>query len=288
MVFGLINTVRQRGRRMPIISGFGASVGVENVSFDLGREALVLEYHIIPDDEDGPVQSKNLDVIQTRKRLHRAIECYLPAPRGEFSWELQLTTQAPSTETASLPWTVQAVQASASDAGRETGDYITLTARHASVPAHHILKVKLAIELGAASASARSGLRLNGAHHAVEDVTASRDPTVRPVDPAEDDLFKDAQSMSGISMTTVETTATGDSGSTMSAARPMMSRTTTERAAMVEKAVLTRVRRNYIYFSSLLQEPEAKWKRSTYVSKCVVAILICRRYRGPRCDNNAT
>jgi hypothetical protein len=36
----------------------------------------------------------------------------------------------------------------------------------------------------------------------------------------------------------------------------------TQRTPAAEKSILSRVRRNYIYFSSLLQEPEAKWKRS--------------------------
>ncbi|EJD48112.1 hypothetical protein AURDEDRAFT_113016 [Auricularia subglabra TFB-10046 SS5] len=258
MLLGLLNTVRTRGRRLPIFSGFGTSVGVENITFDVGREALVLEYHIIPDEEDGPAQGSNIEVVQARKRLRRAVEVFLPAA-CDFSWDLQLTTQAPSSETAALPWKVQAIQASAAEAGRETGDYLVLSARHASVPAHHILKVKLAIELATGT-----GLRLNGVHHPVEDALAARDPTARPVDAAGESLLKDAQSMTGISIGSVETTATGESASTMSAVRHgSMSRSPAERAAIAEKVILTRVRRNYIYFSSLLQEPEAKWKPNT-------------------------
>jgi hypothetical protein len=36
-----------------------------------------------------------------------------------------------------------------------------------------------------------------------------------------------------------------------------------ERPVAAEKTILSRVKRSYIYFSSLLQEPEAKWKRTT-------------------------
>jgi hypothetical protein len=44
--------------------------------------------------------------------------------------------------------------------------------------------------------------------------------------------------------------------------RPELLRTTSERTAAGQKSILSRVKRNYIYFSSLLQEPEAKWKAS--------------------------
>lgn len=41
---------------------------------------------------------------------------------------------------------------------------------------------------------------------------------------------------------------------------------TSERTPAADKSILSRVKRNYIYFSSLLQEPEAKWKRGTFIS----------------------
>jgi hypothetical protein len=42
--------------------------------------------------------------------------------------------------------------------------------------------------------------------------------------------------------------------------RPTLTRTDTERSAAQTKSIQARIKRNYIYFSSLLQEPEAKWR----------------------------
>ncbi|KAH7098587.1 hypothetical protein BKA62DRAFT_712797 [Auriculariales sp. MPI-PUGE-AT-0066] len=254
MVQGLVATVRARGLRVPYLNGFGAGVGVENVVFDIARESLLVEYHVIPDEDDEPPSAgMSIDAIRVRKRLHRAVEAMLPTP-NEFSWDLQLVTQAPSSETARLPWTLRAVSS--------TEDYVALSAAHAPVPAHQILKVRLAIERAVGT-----GLRLNGVHHAIED---GRDPRPSLSEQQQQDghsLLRDAQSMvSEISIGSVDSTASADSASTMSAARRRqntLGRSAQEHAALAEKVVLTRVRRNYIYFSSLLQEPEAKWRRNS-------------------------
>jgi hypothetical protein len=54
----------------------------------------------------------------------------------------------------------------------------------------------------------------------------------------------------------VSTASTKTPGKTSSNCMPA------DRSAAMEKSIVSRVRRNYIYFSSLLQEPEAKWKQS--------------------------
>src|SRR6185437_8006952 len=46
------------------------------------------------------------------------------------------------------------------------------------------------------------------------------------------------------------------------------------RSPSAQKAILTRVKRNYIYFTSLLQEPEAKWKRCGSINEWYNSILI--------------
>jgi hypothetical protein len=50
----------------------------------------------------------------------------------------------------------------------------------------------------------------------------------------------------------------------------------TERSLEAEKTILSRVKRSYIYFSSLLQEPEAKWKRSEWHSFSASELLVLR------------
>jgi hypothetical protein len=142
--------------------------------------------------------------------------------------------------------------------------------QHSELPDDHsILKVRITLE-----ASASSGLRLNGLPHAV----TKRDE--RDVESAkyfmDSGMLADASSTAEMSFRTVgskgtmETVASTATSSTVSAAaaafaspdRPGVTRTNTERTAAGQKSILSRVKRNYIYFSSLLQEPEAKWKAS--------------------------
>ena len=136
---------------------------------------------------------------------------------------------------------------------------VTFRVSHVELPDHHsILKVSVTIELSGPS----SGLRLNGIPHPVE-MVEERTPQSYFMSQS---MLQDATSIADMSFRTASSTATSGSGSMASGSqtpiRPSLGRTFTNRGIAMEKSILSRVRRNYIYFSSLLQEPEAKWKRS--------------------------
>lgn len=246
LLIGLVRVVRKRGNRVPLLHGFGLGVSIDNLTFDTNREALTAEYSIHHDSEDDDLQRKarksidELHAMKERRRLERAIECTLPSSVG---WDVQLTTRGSSSEVA-LPWTVEVVRKT-SEADRE---YLLLWARHAALPSKHaILKVTLSIEV----AGGTKGLRLNGSPHPIEQ-TESRDPSSFRVPQP---LLQDATSVTGLSF---HTASTAENGQSDTASSRMSLRLTGLRTQNGDKSILALVRRNYVYFASLLQEPEAK------------------------------
>jgi hypothetical protein len=123
---------------------------------------------------------------------------------------------------------------------------------------HSILKVKIVIE----HSGSLKGIRLDGLPHAVDD-HESRDPISFSM---ASELTQDASSVVNASVHTGTSmvTAESDASSMTTPRKPALQRsnTNTSRPPAVDKSILALVRRNYIYFSSLLQEPEAKWRRS--------------------------
>ena len=142
--------------------------------------------------------------------------------------------------------------------GGKEADKFVLQIKHSPLPNDHsVLKVKVIIELSGPS----SGWRLNGIPQPIEDIE-ERDPSSYNMSQP---ILQDTMSMANISFrskSTVNTAATGTSSTSTVPEPPPLGRTMTERTAAAERSILSRVKRNYIYFSSLLQEPEAKWKRS--------------------------
>ncbi|KAJ8472575.1 hypothetical protein ONZ51_g8423 [Trametes cubensis] len=263
MTVGLFKTVQQRGTRVPLLTGYGNGVSVERIRFAVDREALTVDYSIVPEDEDHPQPSEHsleeLHTIREIRRLTRAVEFSLSSAHG---WDVQLSTKG-SAEVSQLPWTAQATRSSSSGQSLDTGvtdqPKFVLNIKHAPLPNDHsVLKVRVVIEVSGPS----SGLRLNGIPQPIEELEA-RDPSSFFISQS---MFQDASSMADKSFQTqssVATAATSTSrASTIGGDRPQIARTLTERSAAAEKSILSRVKRNYIYFSSLLQEPEAKWKQT--------------------------
>lgn len=293
MVLGLFKTVVKRRSRVPLLTGYGNGVTIERLRFDIDRESLSLEYAIIPEDDDRsshPSDNLNgldeLHAIREHRRLTRSVEFTVPVSAG---WDIQLSTKASSEEVASLPWSAQAFHSTPSAPSTSAGsssdrEDVVFRVTHTNLlDDHSILKVHIVIELSGPS----SGLRLNGIPQAIESLE-ERNPSSYFMS---EQMLQDATSTANLSFQTVSSVASGTStvsasSSSKLAIRPYLTRTNTERSAPQDKSILTRVRRNYIYFSSLLQEPEAKWKRSTscYNENQVTGIanpLICSN-RGSR------
>lgn len=272
MMVGFYNSVKSRGTRIPLLTGYGNGVSIEHVRFVIDREALTVDYLIVPEEEDRPPHSSEqgldeLHAIREHRRLTRSIECTLPGNEG---WDVQISTKASSEEVQKLPWIPRATLDDSS--GSKPDEKIIFNVQHARLPNDHaVLKVTVVIELSGPS----SGLRLNGIPTPVERVE-TRDPSLYYMSQS---MLQDASSTADFSLrsqSTFNTATTGASSTSTIPERPPLARTTTERTAAGQKAILARVKRNYIYFSSLLQEPEAKWKRSKAIlssfCRCILSI----------------
>ncbi|KAF9454468.1 hypothetical protein P691DRAFT_797224 [Macrolepiota fuliginosa MF-IS2] len=257
MTLSLFKTVIKRGGRVAKLSGYGNGVSVDRIRYQIDREALTVEYAIIPEEDEHTTPSEQIQgmeevhSLREQRRLTRSIECVLPYLEG---WDVQVVTKGSSEEAERLPWSANALRTSSSSSS--SGDEIVLRLTHTALPdAHTVLKVKATIEVSAGS----RGIRLNGIPKPIVEAE-ERDPSSHFISQT---ILQDIASTADLSFNTVTSVGTRNSAASTSSSVNVITRTATERSAAGEKSILSRVRRNYIYFSSLLQEPEAKWRRTT-------------------------
>ena len=260
MILGLYKIVKKRGTKIPMLVGYGYGVGVERVRFQLDRQALTVEY-LVHLEEDGGEESsniQNLNELHEHRRLTRAIEFLLPASEG---WDIQVTTKAPSERVEKLPWTATAIRGKPlppnPGAIVKPLELTVFRVMHSVLPdAHTLIKVRVVFELSGPS----GGIRLNGLPQTIQ-ADEERDPS--SLFAAQQQLLQDASSTAGASLqTSSSVSSVGTIGSGASPVRSHLANQAGERSVAADKSILSRVKRSYIYFSSLLQEPEAKWKRS--------------------------
>ncbi|CAK5267355.1 unnamed protein product [Mycena citricolor] len=259
MALGLLKTVMKRGNRIPKITGYGNGVSIERVRFQNDREALTIDYAIIPDEDEPSAVNHGIDelhAIREHRRLRRSIECVLPASEG---WDVQVSTKASSEDVENLPWTARAIRSSSfaspptpeSEESRPLDQIVVRLTHSPLIDEHSVLKVRVVVEISGPTA----GLRLNGLPQPIQEVE-ERDPSSYFIS---QQILQDVSSTADLSFNTVSSQSSMHSNNSGSIAP----RPPTERSTAAEKSILSRVKRNYIYFSSLLQEPEAKWKRTT-------------------------
>lgn len=270
MMLGLYKIVKKRGSRVPMLAGYGYGLSVERVRFQLDRQALTVNYLVHLEEDSGEDSSgiKNLDELREHRRLTRSIEFLLPASEG---WDVQVTAKAPSEKVEKLPWTATAIRGKPTPTPGGVAKPLELTVlriMHSLLPdAHSILKVRVILELSGPS----SGIRLNGLPQTIQ-ADEERDPS--SLSSVQQQLLQDALSIADASFkTSSSVSSVGTIGSGNLQMRSRLVKDVGERSAVAEKSILSRVKRSYIYFSSLLQEPEAKWKRS---ASCVVLMATFR------------
>ena len=294
-MLGLYMTAKERGYRIPVLRGYGNGVMIERMRFQVDRVALTLNYSVVSDESDPHVHTTEgideLHAIREARRLTRAVECTLPPSEG---WDVQVSVKASSKEVEALPWLAKAIRNPPTSPAPDSGapkphDAIAFHIKHGPLlDEHSIMKVQITIEK---SGSSPGALRLNGIPHKVETVE-ERDPSsYNPGMMIPNHITQDATSAAQISFQTVSTSSVaGSSTSSVPSSVGGSNKTSPldlipgpappgppppggpfgERSESAKKSILSRVKRNYIYFSSLLQEPEAKWKPSKV---CLVRVL---------------
>ena len=253
MTISLFKTVMKRGGRVAKLAGYGNGISIERMRYQIDREALVLDYAIIPDDdnhhETGLHGMDEVHALREHRRLTRSIECVLPTLEG---WDVQVTLKGSSEEVEKVPWTAHAMRRSSMFSVMEQ---VLLRITHGALTDDDaVLKVKVVVEVSGAT----RGLRLNGLAIQFHDHD-ERNPISHVISQK---ILQDVAS--AVDMTIQTSTSSLGSVSTAGSAGEVVTRPNSDRSPAAQKSILSKVRRNYIYFSSLLQEPEAKWRRSEF------------------------
>jgi len=248
LMVGAVKAVNKFAGHIPMLQGFGLGVGIDRMAFDVGRKSLAIDYSIVDEEEEDETRQppKGMDDIRAkkeRKRLDKSVEFVLPK---QSSWDVQMIARTSSSSSTATPWTVNVYRDT--DIAHDQ-DQLLLRTRHASPPSSHaIVKVKLVIE---AAAGPSGLLRLNGTPHPIESLEV-RDPTSMTIP---EQLLQDASNAGALSF---QTPSSGQIPVSDDASRTMSVRTSGNRSEGSQKSILKLVRRNYVYFASLLQEPEVK------------------------------
>lgn len=229
VMVGLVDFIRDGSERVPILSSYGPDVSVGSTGYDVGRDTLSVGYAIVKTGLTGENEG-----------LRRQVEFGLSSTQ---SWDVQIGVRTQSgEESPSTLWTSFVGQAPA--VGRVKPARLVLRFAHAQLEeSEELVRVNVSIER---TSSSYPGVRINGIPVTIEPMGPA--PRRRP-------LLDETASASGISLRTLSTmeTMSTTNGSVDTQREP-------GRSFTAEKSIASMIRRNYIYFTSLLQEPEGKWR----------------------------
>ncbi|SPO29163.1 uncharacterized protein UTRI_06112 [Ustilago trichophora] len=258
LIKGLLNHVRESSDKIPLLGNYGNCVELLSNSFDPTRDTLVTEYAIIVEDtvarEAEDRAEKDLDtlhLLRSRRKLEATVEFSLPAGEG---WDVRIEVKghsssatepnpAESSDDTPTSWRATAERSSESQ-------HTILSIRHRQLQdSEELVRIKVRIQRVVAS----TDLRLNDA--------ALEVAQVEPRTPASlaQPLLEDTASISGISVATASTGSAASVTAVNAGNAANASRSGTPNLGFANQ-INSQIRRNYIYFTSLLQEPEAKWK----------------------------
>ncbi|KAI9632439.1 uncharacterized protein MKK02DRAFT_30252 [Dioszegia hungarica] len=224
VVVGLVDYVREGSEKVPVLRSYGPDVSIGSVGYDTSRVTLSVGYAIVSGETGG------------NEHLRRQVEFGISSTQ---SWDVQIHVKTQhGEESPSTVWTSFVGQAPSNVAGQALPKRLVLRFAHAPLAdGEEMVRVSVSIE----RTSSSSGVRINGIPVTVEPM--ERPASKRP-------LLQDGASGSAISVNTL---------STMESPVQMEDHKS-GRTLTAEKSIAGLVRRNYIYFTSLLQEPEPKWR----------------------------
>lgn len=252
MAAGLAKWVRSGSDRLPSLATYGTSIEVLSSSYDVSRDTLTLSYCILAEEALSPTKNEaQATAQQTRRDMGCSIEFSLPSTEG---WDVKVAVKAQILgEGSSMAWRPSAI----GDSRR-----VSLKVKHDRlVGADESLRATITIQRIAASSDVR--LRINDEPFAIapadndnvdviEGPVAMGAPALATLD--------EAASLSGISISSSSSIDAAHSEASRHRPTESISQFSSSKRISTLAAI---VRRNYIYFTSMLQEPEAKWRHLT-------------------------
>lgn len=230
-----IDYVREQGTHIPLVSSFGRSLQLgPATTFDQSQDTLNVGYSIVEEEELSVV---GVDEVRERRRLERAIEFSLSSMQG---WDVKIEMKG-VTDTTESSW-VAVVESGLN--GR-----LILRISHAKLSSKdQIVRVKVYIQRLAGS----KVLKVNGDTKSII--------TVEPRNLSTLSLNIDDTASILTTSTTASTTPSTSSHSLPSPPSNTQAVDPLIRRRQFMTAFDSLLRRSYIYYTSLLQEPEAKWR----------------------------
>lgn len=287
LLASFVSFVREQGSQIPLVRGWGRGVEVSRSSWDRGQETRTCEYAVVWEEEgsegigvSGEAGLEALERSRERRRLERAVEFNLSAREG---WDVRVTAKAVGGGAAEgavdIGWTAAAEMLASSssptspnqpsspqpagDASSNTPPTGRLTLRLTHAPlAHHSALVRVTVALTRLAGG--KVLRVNGDQLKLA--------IIEPRDPSRGAARALVDMDDGASIATTSTAGTGapedgspqlNSSAFTTASNSGGTGTPTNRTLLPSSSssqIQSLLRRNYIYFTSLLQEPEAKWR----------------------------
>lgn len=232
LMVGLVDYVREGSEMVPVMLSYGPDVSVGSVGYDTTRVTLSVGYAIVATGLTGDNEG-----------LRRQIEFGLSSTQ---SWDVQIGVKTQhGEESPSTFWTSFVGQAPPVNGSRTAPKQLILRFAHAQLSqGEELVRVNVSIER---TSSSTPGVRINGIPVTIE--------PMGPIAPRRP-LLDEAASASGISLrtlSTMDTMTSTENASVDTEKRP-------GRSSAADKSIASMIKRNYIYFTSLLQEPEAKWR----------------------------
>lgn len=237
LVSNFITYVKASSDTLPLVNGYGRALEFGTTNFDVAQDCLAVEYSIVAEDAgtletDTNLAARGLDglaAVKERRRLERSIEILLSGNQG---WDISVHIEALGTG-IDTEWTPTVERT-------DRGNRLTFRLGHAQVERlDGMVRVKLTIRRLVGGKI----IRINDNPVRVQQVE-SRNPSS-----ISRQMLDETATVGQTSQVTVETVNSNHSGS-----EPV------QQFSAAANAIGTLIRRSYIYFTSILQEPEAKWK----------------------------
>ncbi|WVO18047.1 hypothetical protein L204_105745 [Cryptococcus depauperatus] len=229
LLVNLVNYMREGSSSVPVLLGYGPNVSIGTVAYDPSRVTLDVHYAIIDDCAEN----------QETEGLRRQIEFGLSS---EESWDVQVKVKAQlETESSSTMWSCFVGQAPALSPNSLLPKRLIVRFSHVPLkPEEELVRASVSIER---TTSSSAGVRINGIPMTIECMEPP--PSFLPDRP----LLEETASITGLSLETLGTSV-----------EKLKEDEKQEKEDATQKEITSLIKRNYIYFTSLLQEPEPKWK----------------------------
>ena len=239
----MVSYVSKNSHTIPSVRSFGPGIDIEHTSFDYTRDTLAVDYSVFADEfssQSNQQQQSGQASAEEQGRAPRALDLDLPMQDG---WDVKIKVRSGNAGASTVSDDWKALPTCTKGIRRTL-----LRIFHNQLPTpEDVARVSIIAQRVAVSTE----LRINGEVTQVQ--TREGELHGSPSD-VERKILDDAASISGISIASAGSQLTTSSTTTTAP-------DSNSRAASTTSAIESLIRRNYIYFTSLLQEPEAKWKR---------------------------